>query len=121
MLPARQEIELGRGIRLYCSEEEEMNLTEWFCSCAINVSYFYFIFMEIVIMKQVEFFLKKYYIWTAMLFISRPYNKVCVCFPLNKSNPLSHDGLCFMVCACVSVCVHTCTCVSVCMYYFFCP
>lgn len=56
MLPARQEIELGRGIRLYCSEEEEMNLTEWFCSCAINVSYFYFIFMEIVIMKQVEFF-----------------------------------------------------------------
>lgn len=49
-------MELGRGIRLYCSEEEEMNLTEWLCSCAINVSYFYFIFMEIVIMKQVEFF-----------------------------------------------------------------
>lgn len=54
-----------------------------------------------------------------MLFISRPYNKVCVCFPLNKSNPLSHDGLCFMVCACVSVCVCTHVHVSVCVCVLF--
>lgn len=79
MLPAWQEIELGRGIRLYCSEEEEMNLTEWLCSCAINVSYFYFIFMEIVIMKQVEFFFLKNTISGLQCSLYQGHIIKCVC------------------------------------------